>query len=239
MKFAVQLYSLRGLIQSGEDLLNILPKVKELGFEGVEFAGYFGLDASTLRAKLDEVGLVAVGTHIGISDFEEDTIAQTLAFCKTLGLRYAGVGGAPHATVEEAENTARILGRASEIAEKEGIKIYYHNHSEEFKDIGGVYAIDIIKKSVALELDTYWSFYAGVDNYKFIQENADKIALFHIKDGRDGTPCALGEGQNDLAAVFRAVKEIGTQWLILENDDPVPDGISDVTRSMKVLKANF
>ena len=28
-------------------------------------------------------------------------------------------------------------------------------------------------------------------------------------------------------------------WVIVENDDPVPDGISDVTRSIQYLKKNF
>ena len=48
MKIAVQLYSLRDIIKgSGEELLAILPKIKALGYDGVEFAGYFGVDAAT------------------------------------------------------------------------------------------------------------------------------------------------------------------------------------------------
>ncbi len=40
MKIAVQLYSLRDIIKgSGEELLAILPKIKALGYDGVEFAG--------------------------------------------------------------------------------------------------------------------------------------------------------------------------------------------------------
>ena len=50
MKFAVQLYSVRDHIENGNDMLEILGKVKEIGFEGVEFAGYFGLSAEELRA---------------------------------------------------------------------------------------------------------------------------------------------------------------------------------------------
>ena len=38
MKIAVQLYSLRDIIKgSGENLLAILPRVKELGYDGVGF----------------------------------------------------------------------------------------------------------------------------------------------------------------------------------------------------------
>ena len=53
MKIAVQLYSLRDLIQNdGGKLMEILPKVKALGYDGVEFAGYFGVDAGTLRPRI-------------------------------------------------------------------------------------------------------------------------------------------------------------------------------------------
>lgn len=239
MKLAIQLYSVRDHVKSGEDFLKILEEVKKLGFEGVEFAGYFGLDAKTIKAKLDELGLKAVGTHISISNYEPENLAATLEFCKTLEMPYAGVGGAPHSTAEEACQTAAILGNANKLASSEGIKVYYHNHSDEFKDNGGAKAIDIIMDKVPLELDTYWSFHAGVDNYEFIKKNADRIVLLHIKDGNDGNPCALGEGQNDLKAIFKAADEIGLEWLVLENDNPVPNGIADATRSMEYLKKNL
>jgi sugar phosphate isomerase/epimerase len=239
MKLAIQLYSVRDHIKNGEDFLRILEEVKRLGFEGVEFAGYFGLDAKTIKAKLDELGLKAVGTHIDISNYKSENLVSTLEFCKTLGMPFAGVGGAPHSTVEEARQTASILGNANKLAANDGIKVYYHNHTEEFKDMGGLKAIDIIKESVPLELDTYWSFYAGVDNYKFITENAEKIVLLHIKDGNDGTPSALGEGQNDLRSIFKAASEIGIEWLVLENDNPVPNGLADAARSMEYLRKNL
>ncbi len=234
MKLAIQLYTLRDLIKNGEDLLNILEKVKELGFDGVEFAGYFGLDAKTLKAKLDELGLVAVGTHIKIENYLPENIEKTAEFHKTLGCLYIGVGGADNDTVEECERTGDILKKGAEVT---GITTYYHNHTEEFKPLeNGRTAMDIIGERTKLELDTYWSFYAGIDNYKYITEHKDNIILIHIKDGIDGTPKALKEGNNDLDAVVKASKDIGVEWLVLENDNPVPDGLSDAARSMEYLK---
>ena len=58
MKFAVQLYSVRDHIENGNDLLDILAKVKEIGYEGVEFAGYQNLPAEELKARCDELGLL-------------------------------------------------------------------------------------------------------------------------------------------------------------------------------------
>ena len=48
---------------------------------------------------------------------------------------------------------------------------------------------------------------------------------------------ALGEGNCDIPEVIRAAKDIGIEWLIVENDDPVPNGLDDVGRSIKYLKS--
>ena len=233
MKYAVQLYSLRDMISNGDDFLKILEEVKKLGFDGVEFAGYHGLSAETIKAKLDELGLVPVGCHIGLDDFKDDKIEETVKFHKTLGVLNCGIGGAPHDTVEDCEYGAELLAKGSEAL---GVPTYYHNHTEEFTPLAnGKTAMEIFAEKTKLELDTYWSFCAGMDNYKYISENVDDIILLHIKDGIDGKPMALTEGNNDLDAVIRAAKDNNIEWVILENDDPVPNGLEDVTRSMKYL----
>ena len=242
MKFAVQLYSLRHHIKTGEDMLNILEKVKGLGFDGVEFAGFFGLSAEALKAKLDETGLKCVGAHMGLDDFTPEKLPETLKFIKTLGSPYAGIGGADFRTETSLKRIINVMGSADEEAMKQGVKVYYHNHTDEFEpplfaeQPGTVF--ERIAASCHVQIDTYWSFAAGQDNYKLITEYKDRIVTLHIKDGKGRTPMALGEGENDLAAVVRAAKDAGIEWLVLENDDPVPDGLSDVARSMKWLQAN-
>ncbi len=240
MKFAVQLYSVRDHITDGKDMLDVLGKVKEIGFDGVEFAGYFGLSAEELRARCDELGLEVVGSHLGLDDFKPENLEKTLEYGKTLGAKYLGVGGAPHSTYEEAKTTGEILGAAGVKAREMGMDTYYHNHTEEFEDLkDGRTAMDIISDGCKLELDTYWSFCAGIDNTEYLKAHKDKIVLVHIKDGIDHKPMALGEGENDLEKVVDGVNAIGLEWVILENDDPVPTGLEDITRSYTWLKNNF
>ena len=242
MKFAVQLYSLRHHINSGEDMLYILEKVKELGFDGVEFAGFFGLSADILKKKLDELGLVCVGAHMGLGDMEAEKIEDTLNFMATLGAKTAGIGGADTSTETALRHVIEVMGKADKAAEKRGMAVYFHNHTHEFEkplfatEPGTIF--DRLKAACHMQIDTYWSFHAGMDNYKLITENRDRIVHLHIKDGIDDTPKALGEGNNDLAAVVKAAKDTDIEWLVLENDDPVPDGLSDVARSMDWLNAN-
>ena len=239
MKIAVQLYSLRDLIQDdGGKLLEILPKVKALGYDGVEFAGYFGVDAGTLRGALDDAGLVAVGTHVGLDSYAPENFMKTAEFCRELGMTAMGTGGAPHATPEELKATCEVLKIADEAAQKLGMTVYYHNHWDEFDlNSDGVLPFDELKKAGHLEIDAYWSHYAGQDNHKLITENRDRIVHLHVKDGVGRTPKALGEGDCDIKEVVRAAKEIGLEWLIVENDDPVPNGLDDVGRSIKYLKS--
>lgn len=241
MKFAVQLYSVRDHMKNGENFLDVLGKVKEIGFDGVEFAGYFDYSAEELRARCDELGLEVVGSHLGLEDYMPENLDKTLAFSKILGAKYIGVGGAPHSTYEEAKNTGDILSAAGVKAREMGMDTYYHNHTEEFSDLkDGKTAMDIISENgCKLEVDTYWSFCAGVDNSKYLPENKEKIVLIHIKDGVDRKPTALGEGENDLGKVLEGVKAIGLEWVVLENDDPVPTGLEDITRSYAWLDKNF
>ncbi|MCR4614806.1 MAG: sugar phosphate isomerase/epimerase [Clostridiales bacterium] len=227
-------------MENGENLFDILKEVKDLGFDGVEFAGFYGYGADELKAKLDEYGLTAVGAHIGLEDLMSEKLDDTLKLCSVLGMNKIGVGSAPHRTAEDLNVTCGVLAEAYKEAAKHGVTIYYHNHSDEFYPLSdGRYPIDFIKPVCALEVDTYWSFFAGIDNYKFIRENSDRVTLLHIKDGLNGTPRALGEGDNDLISVAKIAKELNMEWVILENDDPEPDGLSDIARSIKFLKANF
>ena len=234
MKIAVQLYSVRDCINNAEDFFKALEEIKAMGYEGVEFAGFHGVDAASLKAKLDEVGLVPVGAHMGIGDYLPEKIEETVAYHKTLGTLYAGVGGAAHSTVEECEYAAKALAYG---AEKLGIPTYYHNHTEEFTPLeNGKIGMEIFAEHTKLEVDTYWSHCAGMDNYKYITENKDDICLLHVKDGLNRKPLSLGDGDCDVAAVVKAAKDAGIEWLVVENDDPVPNGIEDVKRSINYLK---
>lgn len=240
MKLAVQLYTLREDYSNGEEFLEILEKVKEIGFDGVEFAGYAGLEPEVIKAKLDELGLVAVGCHMRIENYEGEKLEESIKLGKALGMKYMGVGGADHSTKEEVDKLVDVFSKANERGKDEGIKFYYHNHTEEFEnEIDGKLIMDRIAEGAYLEIDTYWSYCGGADNYKYITEHKDDIILLHVKDGIDRHPMALGEGDNDLLSVFKAAEATGIEWLILENDAPKPNGIDDITRSMAYFKANL
>ena len=209
MKLAVQLYTLRKDYSNGEEFLKILEKVKEIGFDGVEFAGYAGLEPEVIRAKLDELGLAAVGCHMDLEDYEGEKLEESIRLGKALGMKYMGIGGADHSTKEDIDRLVDVFSKANERGKDEGIKFYYHNHTEEFEnEIDGKLIMNRIAEGAYLEIDTYWSYCGGADNYKYITEHKDDIVLLHVKDGINRHPTALGEGDNDLLSVFKDRKSV-------------------------------
>ena len=241
MKYALQLYSIRDMIKDGDDMLKILADVKAAGYEGVEFAGFFGLTADVLRARLDELGLKCVGAHCGVGDFEPDKIDETINNAITLGTPQIGVGGGPTGTEKDLTYTINALGGGQKKADEKGIKVYFHNHTGEFaptKDGDSDRTIfERLMDVCYIQVDTYWSFHAGIDTPAYLKDHLDRIVTIHLKDGIDGHPKALGEGQNDIPSIVKAADALGIEWAVVENDDPWPNGLDDVTRSINYLKS--
>src|SRR5260370_38001635 len=72
---AVQVYSVRQIAQ--QDTAGVLAQIAKIGFQGVEFAGYYGHSAQDLKKILDDNGLKAAGTHIGLETMLGDNLAKT------------------------------------------------------------------------------------------------------------------------------------------------------------------
>src|SRR5436309_3473448 len=79
----VQLYSVRK--DCAKDFPGTLNAVGEIGYKAVEFVGYYGRDAKTLRKLLDDAGLKCCGSHIHIPDLTGAELEKTVEFNKTIG----------------------------------------------------------------------------------------------------------------------------------------------------------
>lgn len=240
MKIGLQLYSVRDCIHSGEDFKRVLKEIKEMGYAGVEFAGYAGLTPEEIKEALDASGLIAVSSHEGVDRLEHN-LDEIISYTLTHGAKIIACSYSPTASEADLERLQRVLEAAKAAAEPLGITMAYHNHSHEFIPLPeGIRPIDRIQKFSRLEPDTYWVYHSGVSPTQYLTENAKDIALVHLKDGdKNGNPCAVGEGTNDVAGILEAAEKIGAEWVIVENDNPVPDGLSDVRRSMEWIKKHY
>ncbi|MEG1874305.1 MAG: sugar phosphate isomerase/epimerase [Angelakisella sp.] len=241
MKYAIQMYTLRDGITDGKTLVAALEQVKALGYQGVEFAGFFGMTAAALKAELQRIGLEAVSAHMEADQLTPDKLEQTLEYAATLGLCWIVLPWSDADSTSALTKTLQLIHTVSAAAVQRGIPLLYHNHSHEFKLVDGARPIDAIEKACPLEPDLYWVFVAGENPVAYLREHRQHIGIIHLKDG-DGTHTdagltALGEGKNDIAGLVAAGNELNIPWAVVENDAPRPNGVEDAGRSMRYLNS--
>ncbi len=238
MKYALQLYTVRDSITDEKTLIDALQKLKKMGYDGVEFAGYYGIEPLRIKEILAETGMAGVGCHAGIDPLEND-LENTLQSAAAIGLTKVSMSWSAADSPEEIAHTLRVLEAAKQAAKQYNIEILYHNHSHELRPVEGcnTLALEQIKQIVPLEVDLYWVFYAGLNPVAYFTKNQNHIGLVHIKDGKkaEAAPCALGEGENDCTGIYAAAKASGVEWLIVEDDTPTPNGLADAQRSIQWL----
>jgi Sugar phosphate isomerases/epimerases len=187
LRVAVQLYSVRDVLE--KDFFGTLKAVKDMGYEGVEFAGYYGNSAPSIKAALDELGLVAVSSHTPLDAFLQD-LAGIIAFHKTLGCEYIAVPWLDEKRRPGTDQWPSVTKSILEIAtalKKEGMKLLYHNHDFEFLKIKDEYALDLLYKTIGpelleTELDTCWVKFAGEDPAAYIRKYSGRAPIVHLKD---------------------------------------------------------
>jgi len=241
---ALQLYSIRKDCEC--DLSGTLEAVAKMGYEGVEFAGYYGRSAAELRTMLDDLGLKVAGTHIGLNTLLGDQLAETVAFNRTLGNRFLIVPGLP----EERRNsraawleTAEMFNGISEKLAKEGMVTGYHNHHIEFQPMSGELPWDTFfsntRQEVVMQVDIGNALHGGGDPVPYIERYPGRAITVHLKEHSATNPKALlGEGDVNWSDVFQLCESVGgTEWYIVEQESYAYPPIECVDRCLQALKA--
>ncbi|MEC0175965.1 sugar phosphate isomerase/epimerase [Paenibacillus favisporus] len=250
LNIGLQLYTLRD--ETAKDFRGTLRKVAELGYEGVEFAGYGDIPAEEMKTLLQELGLQAIGAHVGLHLLRAD-LQKEIDYLKTIG---ATTMMCPYVAPEDRENIEQwkelfaFLEEVGTEARKQGLTFGYHNHDFEFADkIDGEFVFDAMYSStspeaVQVEMDVCWVQFAGQDPLTYIPKYAGRLPFLHLKDfsrDADGNmkTLELGQGDVNLPGVIQAASDAGTQWLIVEQDVCQNPPLQSVENSMNWLKQNY
>ncbi|HMO59800.1 MAG TPA: TIM barrel protein, partial [Roseiflexaceae bacterium] len=135
---ALQLYSIRE--DAARDLPGVLQAVAAMGYEGVEFAGYYGHSAADIRAMLDTYGLQVAGAHVGLDTLLGDELERSVEFHQILGNRFLIVPGLAEARRSSRAawlETARLMNEVADRLAPHGMRTGYHNHAIEFAPLDG------------------------------------------------------------------------------------------------------
>ena len=216
-KIALQLYSLHRYIsgEKGKDVAGLVTghgfaktfeALSAIGYKGVEFAGYEGLDAKSIRKMLDDSGLKAVGSHVGgWRQIQGDKLKTLADFNLELGnnVLICPGGTAPDkmdwsnprwdsACEEHMKFITEFFNERAETAAKYGCRVGIHNHEWEFqlKDDNGVCFWDRFfsgtSQDVLMEQDVGWATCAGADPVAEFRKYPGRSPLLHAKENGMG-----------------------------------------------------
>lgn len=179
-KIYLQLYSF-----GHECTLSMEEKLKataEIGYAGVEFAGYGDLSATEMKALLQKYDLEAVSSHVGAN-----AIVENLPYMAELGAKMMFVPSHPFANKAEALEFAELLNKLGKEASKYGMKIGFHNHTSEFFVDEGKPILDYVIENtdpeyVSFELDCGWASAAGLNPVEYINKHAGRFIAVHVKE---------------------------------------------------------
>jgi len=220
----LQLYSVRQ--DCKKDLPGVLEAVAKMGYQGVEFAGYYGQEADKLRKMLDDNGLKCCGTHTGLNTLMGDALKATAEFNNTLGNKFLIVPGMPHArraSIQAVKETAGLFNELAEKAKPMGMRVGYHAHGGDFERFDGQTAWDILfgntGTDVVMQLDIGNCIEGGGDPIAVLKKFPGRSATVHLKEHGGKPGAAIGQGDVNWSEVFRICETTGgTEWYIVEQE---------------------
>lgn len=236
---ALQLYTVRE--QLAKNFRDVVTRIAEMGYVGVEPAGFPGIAPDEASDLFAELGLEVCSMHtqlpIGKQKNEVIEVAKELEVTRII----SSTGRDSFSSMDEVKKLCDRWNQASEIAAENDLELGLHNHWWEFTEVEGRSGFDLLIENldpaVFFQVDTYWVNTGGGDSVEVLEKLEDRAPLVHIKDG----PCdpqadmqPIGEGKMDFPPIVEASK--GTaEWLIVELDRCATDMMEAVEKSYSYL----
>lgn len=227
-QIALQLYSVRE--DCARDLTGTLEAVSEMGYDGVEFAGYHSQSADELSEALDDLGLRVAGTHVSIDTLLGEELERSIEFNRILGNQFLIVPSLPERMRDSRVSwmrTAQLFNEISGRLMREDMRVGYHNHMVEFQPIGGELPWDMLfgatNSDVVMQLDTGNAMRGGVSSdevLEIIKRYPGRAKTVHLKEFSSSNDRALiGEGEVKWDEFFSLCETIGgTEWYVVEQE---------------------
>lgn len=188
----IQVYGLRDLLENTpENFKAVMQQVREMGYDGVELAGLYGLTPEYVKAVLDEVGLIPISAHVAFAEMMED-IDKVIRDYSVIGVKYLVM---PYMAEEyrpvNPEGFEKFLPLLNEMGQKihdAGMTFLYHNHDFEFVKLpDGRWGYDAMFEAIPhdnlmSELDTCWCDVATGQAPEFVKKYTNRIPVVHLKD---------------------------------------------------------
>lgn len=236
----LQLYSLRD--ETKLDFCKTVERVAQMGYSGVEFAGYGGLTPKEMSKLLKDNGLKAYSAHTGLPKTEAELDAEIEMLLET-GAKYFVCPWSPMKTHDDALRFADVMNQTYEKLKVHGLGMGYHNHAFEFESDQDELLIDTFFNAwhpdIFAEFDVFWVAYAGYDPLDYVAKYAGRQKLMHLKElaADRKSNVEIGSGILDFAALISKGQQIGVEHFIVEQEEYTLPPLESCERSLKGLWA--
>jgi sugar phosphate isomerase/epimerase len=240
-KIGIQLYTVRAAME--QDVAGTLGRIADIGYDEVEFAGYFDTPATEIKRLLGTLDLTAPSAHVQPADMRERP-QEVIDAAKEIGHEYLVFPWLPpeqRVTLDHWRATADFCNTFAQQCQSAGLKFAYHNHDFEFQPIDGVLPYDILRERcnpelVKFELDLYWAAKAGQDPNAILAADPGRFPMCHVKDMDAGGAMAdVGAGTIDFGGIFASQT---FEHYFVERDD-APDPFASAEASYRNLVQIF
>ena len=244
-ELSVQQYTFRPW-SNRDGLFPVLEEISKMGYTGLEmccFGGFAPLEmpAKELKARLGDLGIHMIGNHFTREMFT-GSHAEAFEYIAEAGGRYAiyNIWGC-YETPADVEEKADYLNGLSDIAQKAGITLLYHNHAPEFVDMEGKLVIDRLAEAldprIFFEHDVFFAHQQNCDVYAYLRAHADRVRTVHLKQiDASGENVDLPDGILDMAEVIRCAAQ-ATDFILEQASfkEGIPQSLARNAAFMKTL----
>ena len=256
MKAGLNLWSLQKFIKTEEDFLDTALKLKDMGYDFLQFSGA-PYDPELIKRVVDASGMPVVLTHAPLDKIlqePEKLTEEHLSFgCQNIGL--GTIKKANMADDDTWKKTIDELNLCAEKIKKAGGKFFFHNHHYEmFRFKNGQRVIDYMIENAPnfnFTLDSYWLQVAGCDPLAIADKVKGRMECVHLKDCKvyrkideqgniefKAHYAPLGEGSMDFKKIIKKWTDCGAKYFLVEQDDAYayPEPFEQVKISIEYLK---
>ena len=259
LPIGIQLYTVRNDLTA--DFVGTLKKLVAMGYREVEASvakeghiDFNGGSPQEFKRKLDDAGLRVPSCHFGPPK-DNTEWARHIETAHVLNLEYMLCATPPRQTnsLDAWKRAANFFNHLGKQCHDSGLQFAYHNHNGEFRVYDGVIAYDELlratdKDLVKMEMDCFWTTFAGQDPVHYFHRDPGRFALLHIKDLKPGYKpttgdvkgnpfTEVGKGTINWKRIFDAASGAGVKHYYVEQDMWDGPSLSSARTSADYLKA--
>ena len=227
IKLGVQLYTLRDQCKDAAGFEETLKLLQSIGCDVIQISAIGDIHPEIVAELVDKYKMDVCVTHKPYDRMKNDLDAlireHDLIHCENIG-----IGAMPGNIHESFEGVTGFIAKCNEIAslmKKQGKQLCYHNHAFEFEVYDGKRTFErLIEEAPELHFipDTYWMQVGGVNPAEYLKKLKGRVEVCHFKDMRIVNNvqrfAECGTGNIDFDACYASCKEIGVQYIVVEQD---------------------